>query len=166
MQPRVSTMPCLQEDLSESQRHASVKLQDMHPIKSCLGSLQRIGGQNLYTNTARRGPQKHLEASLVYMYFPAFPLENKLYGIHQTSFLPVKELDFSELKTPLVYTLFLPKEGQTYRRTPTGLYSRKGVLLPSRCLLKSPFLEPLLRTLLRTLLSIKIHCKTPSKNPS
>ena len=50
--------------------------------------------------------------------------------------------------------------------TPTGSYSRKGVLLPSRCLLESPFLEPLLRTLLRTLLPIKSHCKTPSKNPS
>ena len=50
--------------------------------------------------------------------------------------------------------------------TPTGSYSRKGVLLPSRCLLESPFLEPLLRTLLRTLLPIKTHCKTPSKNPS
>ena len=44
--------------------------------------------------------------------------------------------------------------------TPRGSYSRKGVLLPSRCLLESPFLEPffplkptarhLLRTLLRT----------------
>ena len=44
--------------------------------------------------------------------------------------------------------------------TPTGSYSRKGVLLPSRCLLESPFLEPLLRTLLRTLLPIKTHCKT------
>ena len=44
--------------------------------------------------------------------------------------------------------------------------SQKGVLLPSRCLLESPFLEPLLRTLLRTLLPIQTHCKTPSKNPS
>ena len=50
--------------------------------------------------------------------------------------------------------------------TPRGSYSRKGVLLPSRCLLESPFLEPLLRTLLRTLLPIKTHCKTPSDNPS
>ena len=50
--------------------------------------------------------------------------------------------------------------------TPTGSCSRKGVLLPSRCLLESPFLEPLLRTLLRTLLPTKTHCKTPSKNPS
>ena len=47
-------------------------------------------------------------------------------------------------------------------RTPRGSYSRKGVFLPSRCLLKGPFLEPLLRTLL----PIKTHCKTPSKNPS
>ena len=39
--------------------------------------------------------------------------------------------------------------------TPRGSYSRKGVLLPSRRLLESPFLEPLLRTLLRTLLPIK-----------
>ena len=50
--------------------------------------------------------------------------------------------------------------------TPMGSYTRKGVLLPSRCLLESPFLEPLLRTLLRTLLPTKTHSKTPSKNPS
>ena len=35
-------------------------------------------------------------------------------------------------------------------RTPRGSHSRKGVFLPARCLLESPFLEPLLRTLLRT----------------
>ena len=35
-----------------------------------------------------------------------FPLENKLFGIHQASFLPVEALKFSELKTPLVYTFF------------------------------------------------------------
>ena len=40
----------------------------------------------------------------------------------------------------------------TYRHTPTGSYSRKGVLLPSGCLLESSFLEALLRTLLRSLL--------------
>ena len=51
-------------------------------------------------------------------------------------------------------------------RTPRGSYSRKGVFLPSRCLLASPFLKPLLRTLLRTLLPIKTHCKAPSTNPS
>ena len=56
--------------------------------------------------------------------------------------------------------------GQKPGHTPRGSYSRKGVLLPSRRLLESPFLEPLLRTLLRTLAPIKTHCKTPSKNPS
>ena len=45
----------------------------------------------------------------MYMYFPPFSLENKLFGIHQTSFLPVEALEFSELKTPLVYTFFPPK---------------------------------------------------------
>ena len=30
-------------------------------------------------------------------------------------------------------------------RTPRGSYSQKGIFLPSRCLLESPFLEPLLR---------------------
>ena len=42
----------------------------------------------------------------------------------------------------------------------------KGVFLPSKCLLESPFLEPVLRTLLRTLSNYKVYCKTPSKNPS
>ena len=50
-------------------------------------------------------------------------------------------------------------------RTRRGSYSWKGVFLPSRCLLESPFLEPLRRTLLRTLPPSKAHCKTPSKNP-
>ena len=43
----------------------------------------------------------------------AFPLttsENKLFGIHQTSFLPVEALEFSERKTPLVYTFLPPKK--------------------------------------------------------
>ena len=47
--------------------------------------------------------------------------------------------------------------------TPWGSYSQKGVLLPSKCLPESPFLETLLRTLLRTLPPSKPHCKTPSK---
>ena len=58
------------------------------------------------------------------------------------------------------------QEPKDLGHTPKGSYSRKGVLLPSRCLLESPFLEPLLRTLLRTLLPMVFHCKTPSKNPS
>ena len=49
--------------------------------------LHRIGGK-IYTPMLRKGvPHKHLEGSLVYMYFPPFSLENKLLGIHQTSFL-------------------------------------------------------------------------------
>ena len=42
------------------------------------------------------------------MFFPLFSLENQLFGIHQTSFSPVGEVEFSELKTPLVYTFFPP----------------------------------------------------------
>ena len=35
----------------------------------------------MYTPILREGvPHKHLEASLVYMHFPSFPLENKLFG--------------------------------------------------------------------------------------
>ena len=55
-----------------------------------------------------RVPHRHLEGVLVYTYFPSFSLENKVFGIHQTSFLPVVALEFSELKTPLVYTFFAP----------------------------------------------------------
>ena len=50
-------------------------------------------------------PRKHLEGSLVYMYFPFFPLKTSYLGIHQTSCGPVEALAFLELKTPLVYTL-------------------------------------------------------------
>ena len=42
----------------------------------------------------------------MYMHFSFFSFENKLFGIHQTPFLPVEALEFSELKTPLVYTFF------------------------------------------------------------
>ena len=53
------------------------------------------------------------------------------------------------------------------RGTRGGRTLRRGVFLPSRCLLDSPFLEPILSTLLGTLLpEIKTHCKKPSKNPS
>ena len=44
----------------------------------------------------------------MYMYFLSFSHENKLFGIHLTSFLSVGALEFSELKTPLVYTFFPP----------------------------------------------------------
>ena len=50
--------------------------------------------------------------------------------------------------------------------TQRGSYSRKGMVLPSKCLFKSPFVEPLLRILLGTLPPSKTYCKTPSKSPS
>ena len=52
------------------------------------------------------------------------------------------------LSSCLTPTNLLPQDRSKVGHTPTGSYSRKGVLLPSRCLLESPFLE------------------TPSKNPS
>ena len=55
-------------------------------------------------------PNNHLEGSLVYMYFPPFSLDNKLFGITPNLFFwPVETLEFSELKTPLVYTFSLPR---------------------------------------------------------
>ena len=84
-----------------------------------------IGGQNLYTNTARKGPpQTPRRLFLVYMYFPAFSLETKLFGIHQTSFLPVEALEFSELKTPLVYAFF-PPNGNSYKMAATGWRTKR-----------------------------------------
>ena len=78
-------------------------------------------------------PHKHLEGSSVYMYFPCSSLENKLFGTHQTSFLPVEALEFSELKAPLVHTFFPPMlRGEFPLGTtilPTGLtpeYCGKG----------------------------------------
>ena len=49
----------------------------------------------------------------MYMYFPPFSLENKLLGIHQTSFLPIEAREFSELKTPLVYIFHFDLYGST-----------------------------------------------------
>ena len=54
---------------------------------------------------------------------PLFSLENKffaqVFGIHQTSFLPVEALELSELKAPLVYTFFPPKMGKHIEFCPT-----------------------------------------------
>ena len=50
--------------------------------------------------------KEHLGGSLVHMHFSFFPLKNKLFDIHQTPLLPVEALEFSDLKTPLVYTFF------------------------------------------------------------
>ena len=41
-----------------------------------------------------------------------------------------------------------------------GSYSRKGMFVPSKCLLESPFSEPLLRTLLRTLQNLPFKATT------
>ena len=58
--------------------------------------------------------------------------------------------------TPHENVGFRGKKGQkVHCRAPKGSYARKGVFLPSRCLLESPFLEPLLRILLRTLSPMK-----------
>ena len=45
----------------------------------------------------------------MFLHFSFFSLENKLFGVHQTPFLPVEVLEFLELKTPLVYTFFPPR---------------------------------------------------------
>ena len=44
----------------------------------------------------------------MYMYFPSFPLKTSFLVYTKTSFLPVETLEFSERKTPLVYTFFPP----------------------------------------------------------
>ena len=51
----------------------------------------------------------------VYMYFPSVSLEHKLFGIHQTSFLLAEALEFSEPKTPLVYTFFPSNQGPSQK---------------------------------------------------
>ena len=84
-----------------------------------------VGGQNLYTNTVRRGPP-HTPGRLfsVYGFPPLFPWKQafcQVFGIHQTSFLPVEALEFSELKTPLVYTFFSPKVTARIERAARGI---------------------------------------------
>ena len=81
----------------------------------------------IYTPILREGVlHKHLQSSLVYTYFPSFSLENKLFGRHQTSFLPFEALEFSELKTPLVYT-FCPSNlrggSKARKKNPTSQLS-------------------------------------------
>ena len=66
-----------------------------------------IGCQNLYTNTVRGGPPQTPGTLFGVYVFSFFSLENKLSGIHQTSFLTVEALELLELKTPLVYTFCL-----------------------------------------------------------
>ena len=49
-----------------------------------------------------------IEGSLMYMYFPSFSLENKLFGIHQTSFCLFRHLSFRAENTFGVY--FFPSD--------------------------------------------------------
>ena len=77
------------------------------------GRAKRIGGQNLYTNTVRRGPPRTPGRLFgVHDFFPLFSLENKLFAkflvYTKPLFRLLRHLSFSELKTPLVYTFFPP----------------------------------------------------------
>ena len=54
----------------------------------------------------------------MYMLFSFFSLKTQLFGIYQTSFLPVDALEFSELKTSLVYTFVTPKHEASWRNLP------------------------------------------------
>ena len=85
-------------------------------------------------------PHKHLEGSLVYMYFPSFSLENKPFGIHQTSFLPVEALEFSELKTPLVYTFFPPNTAALIHKW--GCFLGRQIFIHYRYLVAHPCGDP------------------------
>ena len=60
-----------------------------------------VMNRDISGSSCNRGP-----SSKAFFSFFLPSLENKLLGIHQTSFLPVEALEFSELKTPLVYTVF------------------------------------------------------------
>ena len=71
-----------------------------------------IEAQNLYTNIARRGPPQ-TPGSLFGVYaisfsVPSFPLKTSFLVYTKPCFLPVEALEFSERKTPLVYTFFPP----------------------------------------------------------
>ena len=94
-----------------------------------------MGGQNLYTNAARRDPPQTPGRLFGVYVVSFFSLENKLFGIHQTSCLPVEALEFSELKTPLVYT-FLPPS------IALSLASRSSCVLSCFALLERPGLIP------------------------
>ena len=82
-----------------------------------------IGGQNLYTDTLRRGsPTTTLKALWCICIFLLFP-----------SFLPAEALEFSELKTPLVYTFRERKISPKFFR-PKFFHGRpRGMSVP-KCL--------------------------------
>ena len=73
---------------------------------------KQVGGQNLYTNALRRCPPQTPGRLFGVYVFSFFPHENKLFGIHQTFFWPVETLEFSELRTPLVYTFSFRTRGK------------------------------------------------------
>ena len=62
--------------------------------------------KSIYQHRAKGSPTNTLKPLWCICIFLLFSLANKLFGIHQTCFVPVEALEFSELKTPLVYTLF------------------------------------------------------------
>ena len=77
----------------------------------------QIGSQNLFTNAARRVPHKHLEGSLVYMYFDSFSLENKLFAIHQTLFLPVEVFRAENSDRKHLWCILFPPKKKKKKKT-------------------------------------------------
>ena len=68
-----------------------------------------LGGQNLYTqNCAKRSRTNTWKALWCICLFLRFPWKQALWYTPNL-FLPVEALEFSELKTPLVYTFVPPK---------------------------------------------------------
>ena len=73
--------------------------------------------KSIHQYCAKGSPTNALKALWCIFFF--FSLESKLFGFHQTSFLPVEALEFSELKTPLGYTFF-----------PSEVYKQHFSMLP------------------------------------
>ena len=63
--------------------------------------------KSIHQYCAKGSPTNTLKALWCICIFPLIPLKTSVFGFHQTSFLPVQALEFSELKTPLVYTFSL-----------------------------------------------------------
>ena len=74
--------------------------------------------KSIHQYCAKKSPTTTSKALWCICIYLSFSLENKLFGIHQTSFLPVEALEFSELKTPLVYTFFPPKTAKNCKNLP------------------------------------------------
>ena len=85
--------------------HAGImhhQLDDTSEVDDVLELSIWLGAQDLYTNTARgRPPQTPGSLFGVYVFsfsVPSFPLENKLFGIHQTCFCLLRHLSFQSWK--------------------------------------------------------------------